>query len=231
MQQQTFTNMEQLKAKIKANPYVKATALLILAPVAAYDWLEKHKVGVLCSLATTALLVLFVFVCGSCGEDKDEYTPTFNGGELVINDISAAYSTGVLRPKTEFIVIHHTAGSDNGKISDIAKIHLKQNKWNSIGYHYFIDVDGTVTQLRDDRECAPHSYHYNNNSVAIVLNGNFSNHPVGSAQYTSLVLLVRELMAKYGLGKDAVKRHCDLNGNSTECPGKYFNLQQFKKDL
>lgn len=223
--------MEQLKAKIKSNPYVKATALLILAPVAAYDWLEKHKVGVCTAFATTLTIFIFILCCGACGKDNDELTPTFNGGELVINDISAAYSTGVLRPKTEFIVIHHTAGSDNGKISDIARIHMKKNKWNSIGYHYFIDVDGTVTQLRDDRECAPHSYHYNNNSVAIVLNGNFSNHPVGSAQYTSLVLLVRELMAKYGLGKDAVKRHCDLNGNSTECPGTYFNLKTFKKDL
>lgn len=231
MQQQTFTNMEQLKAKIKANPYVKATALLILAPVAAYDWLEKHKVGVCTAIATSFILFFVIVACGSCGKDKDELTPTFNGGELVINDISAAYSTGVLRQKTEFIAIHHTAGSDNGKISDIARIHMKKNKWNSIGYHYFIDVDGTVTQLRDDREVAPHSFHYNYNSVAIVMNGNFSQHPVGSAQYTSLVLLVRELMAKYGLNKDAVKRHCDLNPNDTECPGKFFNLQQFKKDL
>ena len=220
-----------IKGRIIQSKHFKALCLLILAPVAAYDWLEKHKVGVCTAFATTLTIFLFILGCGACGNDNDELTPTFNGGELVINDISAAYSTGVLRPETKFIAIHHTAGSDNGKISDIARIHMKKNKWNSIGYHYFIDIDGTVTQLRDDREVAPHSYHYNYNSVAIVLNGNFSNHPVGSAQYTALVLLVRKLMEKYNLDKDAVKRHCDLNGNSTECPGTYFNLENLKKDL
>ena len=228
MQQQTFTNMEQLKAKIKSNPYVKATALLILAPVAAYDWLEKHKVGVLCSLATTALLVLFVFVCGSCGEDKDEYTPTLDADLQIVN-LQAAFTTGNKRTSTEFLVIHHTAGK--GKVNDICRVHFGERKWSTVGYPFVIDEDGTVYQLKPDDEVSPHSYHYNNNSIAICCIGNFNNYPMPKAQYEALCKLTRRLMKKFNLTKNDILRHCDLKGNNTECPGKYFNLQQFKKDL
>ena len=213
-----------IKGKIKTNKHFKALCLVILAPVAAANWVDRHKKGLLISIAITVLLYTTCLIF-SCGKEEQIY------GNVQIKDVSAAFRTCNIRQKTEYIAIHHTAGSDNGKINEIAKIHLGEHQWSTVGYHYFIDVDGTIYQLKPDNEVAPHSFHYNDNSVAIVLNGNFNNKQVPEAQYKALVLLTRQMMAKYNISKSAVLRHCDLQGNNTECPGKYFNLEQFRNDL
>lgn len=214
----------EIKDKIKQSKHFKALCLVILAPVAAANWVDRHKKGLLTSIAITVLLYTTCLIF-SCGKEEQIY------GNVQIEDVSAAFRTGNIRKMTDYIVIHHTAGSDNGKINDIAKIHLGEHQWSTVGYHYFIDVDGTIYQLKPDNEVAPHSFHYNDNSVAIVLNGNFNNKQVPEAQYKALVLLTRQIMTKYNISKSAVLRHCDLNGNNTECPGKYFNLEKFRKDL
>ena len=151
---------------------------------------------------------------------------------LHIVDVTPAFNNNNLKKhKTEYVVIHHTAGNPDGCINDIIKVHYGQHGWSSIGYHFFIDTDGTIYQLRNTDENVPHSYHYNDNSVAICLNGNLSKYKPTDEQWNSTMKLVRQMLEKYGLTKESVFKHGQLHGNNTECCGKLFDVEKFKKEL
>lgn len=213
-----------IKDKIKQSKHFKALCLVILAPVAVANWVDRHKQGLLTSVVVTVLLytTCLIFSCG-----KEDSMQIYD--DLQIVDLQAAFTTGNKRTSTEFLIIHHTAGK--GKVNDICRVHFGERKWSTVGYPFVIDEDGTVYQLKPDDEVSPHSYHYNNNSIAICCIGNFNNYPMPKAQYEALCKLTRRLMKKFNLAKDDILRHCDLKGNNTECPGKYFNLEKFRKDL
>lgn len=203
----------------------KAFFLVCYAPKFVWDtikeYAEKYKKNII--LGSAIIGVLFVCLINlnwkSCG------------GELHIVDVSAAFSTNNIRPTTEAVVIHHTAGTLNDNINGIAKIHFGDHKWSTIGYHYFINADGVVFQLKPENEVAPHSFHYNENSVAICLAGNFNNYEPTKAQWTAVVLLTRQIVEKYGLTPSDVYKHGELRGNNTECCGKMFNIEKLKEEL
>ena len=172
--------------------------------------------------ATICILLFIAFVAVLAFKSK---------GDLHITDVSAAFTTGNVRPTTDYVVIHHTAGRQDGNINQVAQVHFGEHRWSTIGYHYFVAADGSVFQLKPDDEVAPHSYHYNNNAVAICCSGNFNDYPMPEAQYSALLQLTRLILQKYNLKVDNVLRHCDLDGNQTECPGRHFDFQTFREDL
>lgn len=149
-----------------------------------------------------------------------------------IVDIQAAFNKGTHRTRTDYIVIHHTAGNPNAVINDIVKVHFKERQWNGIGYHYFIAGDGTVYQLRNDNESeVPHSIGFNNTCVAICISGNFSLTECPKKQWEVALSLVREIMKKYNVPVENVKGHRELPNNPEECPGLNFNLDKFRSEL
>lgn len=196
---------------------LRAGILICALPSVAKDYANKH-------ILQTVTFILFLLVFFYCS-----FSLIDSGLEIV--DLQTAFSTGNTRKTTDWIVIHHTAGTQNDKINDIAKIHFGKNQWSTIAYHYFINADGEVFRLKPENEIAPHSYHYNDNSIAICLSGNFNNYDVPKAQYKSLLKLVKKLLKEYNLNEDKILRHCDLGGNNTECPGRHFDLETFKSDL
>lgn len=197
---------------------IKPFMVIAFAPLALWDYIKKHKL--VCIVATIIIMFITLPFCCTCNKKHDN-------SDCII-DCTFSFNTGEKRNSpTNYIILHHIAGT--AKISDIAKTHYKQNGWNGIGYHYFIDFDGKIYNLRSEDERAPHTYGHNSDAVAICFNGNLSQVEPTKEQWESGLYLVRKLMNKYNLGKNNVMKHCDFN--TTECCGKKFDKQKFKNEL
>jgi N-acetylmuramoyl-L-alanine amidase len=129
------------------------------------------------------------------------------------------------------IVIHHSA-SPSGKFNlwDFAKWHIDPaGRLNAprIAYHFGIEPDGKIYQTNKLTSLSWHAPNANTNGIGIVLNGNFENEKPTDAQVRSLKKLIRYLNGKLGK-KLAVYGHREIKGNSTACPGRNVNLDEFR---
>lgn len=121
------------------------------------------------------------------------------------------------------IIIHHTAGSGGESVEDIHAYHQRQG-WAGIGYHYFIDHNGTVFIGRPEWAVGAHAYGCNSESLGIVLTGNFCDTVPNIGQLRSLIYLIADLCARNWIDVDAVYGHGYWPGgdNDTSCPGSYL---------
>lgn len=116
--------------------------------------------------------------------------------------------------KPQYLIIHHTGGSDANPLADtshhtfkIVDDYHKSLGWGGIGYHYFIERDGKVTQGRKDNADGAHTKGYNSNSLGICLAGNFDATLPTKEQETALKTLLRAKMVEYALTTDRVVPH------------------------
>lgn len=143
------------------------------------------------------------------------------------------------------IVIHHSALTAEDSVrfpgpTDAAVIdHVHEGRGFSIvcegrlyhiGYHYVILPDGSVQSGRPERCVGAHTIGHND-ALGICLIGNFSSaaNPAGvlgiaqptKAQIRSLVVLIKDLKAKYLIPCQRIQRHQDVK-IGTLCPGDRF---------
>ena len=139
------------------------------------------------------------------------------------------------RPRTDFIVIHHTGFPDGDKdstVNEIHKLHQETNGWSGAGYHYLIRKNGIIEQGRRPDMVGAHALHYNNTSIGICLAGNFDIGAPTRAQMASAQELTLWLCSKYKINpnkKGAILGHRDLN--NTRCPGDnlYSELDEIRE--
>lgn len=100
------------------------------------------------------------------------------------------------------IIIHCTdtpAGRDD-RAADIRRWH-KAKGWNDIGYHYVVDLDGTIEAGRSPEIAGAHAQGHNANSIGVVyVGGKYLNRPADTrtdAQKASLLLLLKYLRQRY----------------------------------
>lgn len=101
------------------------------------------------------------------------------------------------------IIIHCTAtieGKDF-RANDIDKWH-KQRGWKGIGYHYVIDLDGTIEKGRPESEIGAHTVGHNRNSIGVVYVGGLDKNgkPKDTRteeQKEALLEILRQLLCKY----------------------------------
>lgn len=124
------------------------------------------------------------------------------------------------------ILIHCTATPEgmDFKAKDIDRWH-KQNGWKGIGYHYVIDLDGTVEKGRPDNEIGSHCTGKNKNSIGIVYVGglNAKGQPCDTRtdeQKQALWELLRQLLIKYP--KATIHGHNEFSNKACPC----FNVQK-----
>lgn len=136
------------------------------------------------------------------------------------------------RTKTNMIILHCSATKEgaNFKASDIKKWH-KQQGWSDIGYHYIIDLDGTIEEGRDIRYVGAHCSGKNATSVGICYVGGCDKDMKTKdtrtpQQKQAMYVLVQYLMNKYNLNIDQV--HCHNEYAQKDCPS--FRINQFRAE-
>lgn len=67
------------------------------------------------------------------------------------------------------IIIHCSATKEGNPvtINDIHRWHVQGRGWNDIGYHYVIELDGTVKQGRPQMTQGAHCYGHNEDSIGV----------------------------------------------------------------
>lgn len=122
--------------------------------------------------------------------------------------------------KPEYLIIHHTGGTDANPLADSSNYTVQQcnrdhktrfNFQSSLGWHvgyqYFIDKNGEVTQCRQDNEEGAHTIGYNKKSIGICLAGNFDVTLPTKAQEDALRGLLGRLAALYSIPASKVVPH------------------------
>ena len=148
-------------------------------------------------------------------------------GNLTIVDLSQELMIGskelqIKRMYHEInrVVVHHT-GVDNARIENIAKSHVNERNWNSIGYHFIINENGVIHQTANLLHVTNHTKGFNRNAIGIALNGNYSKKPVPRIVVEMLRALIKELVKLYLIRN--IDKHCDCC--KTECPGTNFKAE------
>lgn len=112
-----------------------------------------------------------------------------------------------MRQITEIII--HCADTPEGrdvKADEIRRWHKNERGWSDIGYHYVIDLDGTIEAGRDIETAGAHCTGHNAKSIGICYVGGCDEkmQPKDTrteAQKASLLLLLKYLQQRYPAAK------------------------------
>jgi len=130
------------------------------------------------------------------------------------------------------ITIHHdgmptSIGLGKGDAADrlhrIHKVHVADNGWADIGYHFAIDPGGRIWEARPISLQGAHVRDNNEQNLGILVMGNFNNAIPTPAAERALVRLIEANQLRYRVPVSRVKTHQEIN--PTECPG--HNLQRY----
>jgi len=137
--------------------------------------------------------------------------------------------------KPEFLIVHHTGGTDANPLADTSHHTFKivdawhrTLGWEKIGYHYFIEKDGKVTQGRDDNYHGAHTKGYNEKSIGICLAGNFDATLPTDKQTEKLRELLQRLSDKYKIPKEKIFPHREFATKT--CYGRRLS-DEWARDL
>ena len=130
------------------------------------------------------------------------------------------------------IIVHCTATPEGKdfKAKDIDRWH-KERGWKKIGYHYVIDLDGTIEKGRGENEVGAHCSGRNAHSIGVVYVGGLAKDgktPKDTrteAQKEALWKILISLIIKY---PDAtIHGHNEFSSKACPC----FNVQEAYKDI
>jgi hypothetical protein len=111
------------------------------------------------------------------------------------------------------IITHHTGGTDANPLADSSFATVKDvNEWHKarwpefvsslgfhVGYHYFIQKNGKITQTRLHSEEGAHTIGMNTKSIGVCFAGNFDVSKPTKEQMTAWYNLYRDLLKQYPL--------------------------------
>lgn len=126
-----------------------------------------------------------------------------------------------MRKITEIIVhCSDTPAGRDDRAADIKRWHTKERGWSDIGYHYVIDLDGTIEPGRPIETAGAHCTGHNANSIGICYVGGCDEKmkPKDTrtdAQKASLVLLLKYLRSRYPQAR--IYGHRDFSDKACPC--------------
>ena len=137
------------------------------------------------------------------------------------------------RKATTMIIINCSATREGQdvKAADIKRWH-KERGFDDIGYHYVIDLDGTIEKGRDEALVGAHCKGHNATSIGICYVGGCDKNmkPKDTRtpeQRRSMLSLVRKLVNKYKIPVTQIWAHHDFDKHKA-CPS--FDISEFRKD-
>ena len=137
------------------------------------------------------------------------------------------------RKATTMIILHCSATREGQdiKAKTIKQWH-KDRGFDDIGYHYVIDLDGTIEKGRDEELVGAHCKGHNSTSIGICYVGGCDKNmkPKDTRtpeQKRSMLSLVRKLVNKYKIPVTQIWAHHDFDKHKA-CPS--FDISEFRKD-
>ena len=135
--------------------------------------------------------------------------------------------------KINEIILHCTASKEGQdfKAADIRRWHVQGNGWRDIGYHFVVDLDGTIEKGRPIEMAGAHTIGHNANSIGVVYVGGISSDgkPKDTRtqkQKESMYLLVYQLLNQFGLSIKDVTAHYMFANKACPC----FKIEDFRKE-
>jgi N-acetylmuramoyl-L-alanine amidase len=120
----------------------------------------------------------------------------------------------------DYIIVHHTGGTDANPKADSSNYTVKQCDADHkqrfdmksslgwyVGYTFYIEKDGTVTQTRAIGEEGAHTVGKNKNSIGICLAGNFDVTLPTEAQILSLKKLLLQYTTSMNIKAENIVPH------------------------
>ncbi|MDR7077337.1 N-acetylmuramoyl-L-alanine amidase [Neobacillus niacini] len=147
-----------------------------------------------------------------------------------ITDISLSFKEPLIALKdVMYIIVHHTEeiGWD---INKTHSFHQDYRGWSGIGYNFFIEENGEIIKGRGYHVGA-HAYSYNDKSIGICLAGNFDILTPSIEQLKSLSNLCIFLLNQFNITTTHILGHGELEGITKSCPGKNFDMVQFRESI
>lgn len=129
------------------------------------------------------------------------------------------------------VVIHHSALDFNLGPQAIQALHMRNNDFADIGYHFLIDGLGQLYEGRSIRVRGAHTGGHNTGYVGVCLMGNFEEISPIQAQWDTLQQLIRYLQTTYTITH--MGGHLDYQPGVTACPGANLHphLPQLAREL
>lgn len=129
------------------------------------------------------------------------------------------------------ITVHHS-GTLQGGAAAFHRDHLRR-RMGGLFYHFVI---GNGSQSREGQievgwRWKKHVKANRPFDIQICLVGNFNRQRVSEEQFASLVQLIQTLMADYDIPVDHIRRHDDVPGKHTACPGSNFPFSRLLSAL
>ena len=125
-----------------------------------------------------------------------------------------------------YLVVHHAAGDVDAEA--IHRIHLNKG-WAGVGYHYVVQLDGSVHRGCPENRVGTHCLGYNSVSLGVCFSGNYEvRKTMPPKQFEAGRELLADLRRRYPKAK--VRKHRDMPGNATVCPGRYFPFDDLLKE-
>ena len=137
------------------------------------------------------------------------------------------------RKATTMIILHCSATREGQdiKAKTIKQWH-KDRGFDDIGYHYVIDLDGTIEKGREEDLVGAHCKGHNATSIGICYVGGCDKNmkPKDTRtpeQKRSMLSLVRKLVNKYKIPVTQIWAHHDFDKHKA-CPS--FDVSEFRQD-
>lgn len=142
----------------------------------------------------------------------------------------------IIGPKYEgfiwrYITLHHSATSE-GNAEKFDRNH-RRRRMGGLIYHFVI---GNGTDTRDGEIEVGWRWRRQKKAVRpydiqICLVSNFNDQVISENQFESLIKLIEILCLQYNIPLSNIRRHKDIGGCSTECPGKNFPYYKLLVEL
>jgi hypothetical protein len=113
----------------------------------------------------------------------------------------------------ESIILHTTEGTGQSAINTFT------NEKSEVSAHYLVMENGTIQNFVDDSNAAWHCRGHNNRSIGIEFAGKY-NQPLDEKQIKSGQALIRYLCGQYGLSKEDLYPHSELDPGRRTDPGE-----------
>ena len=120
-----------------------------------------------------------------------------------------------------WIIIHCSATPEGRDVSveDVRRWHVEERGWSDIGYHWFIELDGTLKQGRHESRSGAHAKGFNSASIGVCYAGGVDSKmkPKDTRtddQKITLGCLMQDLRGRYPKARSI--GHCDVS--SKACP-------------